>query len=516
MSARYSATEGGHVAREVRNPYEATYWAANQRPRNAGVKSTLTMLAIHADELASCNPSQELLAEETDQSISTVYRQLKQLEMWGLVIIEPRYVYEDGKKRRTSNRYFLQIDCQFDAKLHGRDYDAAVSGPPHLPVRLTGRSDGAGDVHLPVNLTGRSDQGEPESTPEMSCSPTGHDDATYRSAVPDEQELKSFRTKNSSSTPKGVEEEPGARSASAHTRVHTHVREGETTQPALNLETDISAQASVQSPHITDLENSPARTEPTEKQLRAKAANSLGQEWFDFCQEAGDPFPASEPGTKFTKFAEFTTMLARAMITSTRTEIWDALVLLFGAPRYVKFPSRAELEREISKGRQLRAAPSPTRQASAEVAVQDAAVGSELERRATAEALETTDAAMAWWTEEKGEFVPESQKPQLRAILLEAFSNGVGRAEAAAALTATRKSAPRDWEFANALRKIRSEREVGDGTARGLLAVINGGSGPKLSTTTERVLQGMAAAEYYRDIEEEEAEAAARRSGGVA
>lgn len=80
-------------------------WAFDiELPANEG-KSVLIALANYADEEGSCFPSQEKLALNTGQSISTIHRHLKHLEDKGYISRKAR---RNGQQR-TSDRYYLHM-----------------------------------------------------------------------------------------------------------------------------------------------------------------------------------------------------------------------------------------------------------------------------------------------------------------------------------------------------------------------------------------------------------------------
>ncbi|HEU5032714.1 MAG TPA: helix-turn-helix domain-containing protein [Spirillospora sp.] len=91
-----------------RNAYAAPHWAASQRVGDVGTKAVLLVLANYADEEFSCYPAQATIAEETEQSVRTVRRQLARLEELGLIRREHRY---DGRGKRTSDRFYLDLDA---------------------------------------------------------------------------------------------------------------------------------------------------------------------------------------------------------------------------------------------------------------------------------------------------------------------------------------------------------------------------------------------------------------------
>lgn len=126
--------------------YKATNWAY-ELPLKGSAKPVLTALADMADEEGTCYPGQDMLAQMTGMSVSSVGRALKRLEQLGLITREHRY---GPAGYRTSDRYRLQL---------------SVTMPERLPVNLpTGQSAyRSNEGRLPVNLhtpTGHSDSAE--------------------------------------------------------------------------------------------------------------------------------------------------------------------------------------------------------------------------------------------------------------------------------------------------------------------------------------------------------------------
>ena len=70
--------------------WQATNWAGKQRTGSPARKLLLLVLANYADENGVCWPSQETLANDTEQSVDTVQRNAKKLAAAGLVTIERR------------------------------------------------------------------------------------------------------------------------------------------------------------------------------------------------------------------------------------------------------------------------------------------------------------------------------------------------------------------------------------------------------------------------------------------
>ena len=88
-----------------RTPWHTMAWARSVRTGSPGTKAVLMVLAEHADEANSCWPSQQTIAESTEQSVRNVQRQLGALEAAGFIRRQHRY--PAGGAGRTSDRYVL-------------------------------------------------------------------------------------------------------------------------------------------------------------------------------------------------------------------------------------------------------------------------------------------------------------------------------------------------------------------------------------------------------------------------
>src|SRR4051794_23870284 len=86
--------------------WQATAWAVKQATGSAGCKLLLLTLANYADADGCCWPSQEVLAEDTEQSVDTVQRQLCKLEKANLIRKVARPM---GPGRWASRTYFLNM-----------------------------------------------------------------------------------------------------------------------------------------------------------------------------------------------------------------------------------------------------------------------------------------------------------------------------------------------------------------------------------------------------------------------
>lgn len=74
----------------------ALNWAWEQRAGSPTAKAVLAALADMADELHSCFPRIEFIADRVEVSESTIKRVLKQLEQAGFLHRERRYLSPDS------------------------------------------------------------------------------------------------------------------------------------------------------------------------------------------------------------------------------------------------------------------------------------------------------------------------------------------------------------------------------------------------------------------------------------
>ncbi len=86
--------------------WQATAWALQQQTGSSAAKLTLLALCNYADEDGICWPSQERLAAETEQSVDTVQRRIKQLAALGLVRVERR---EGARGQWAGKIYYLNL-----------------------------------------------------------------------------------------------------------------------------------------------------------------------------------------------------------------------------------------------------------------------------------------------------------------------------------------------------------------------------------------------------------------------
>jgi len=121
--------------------WQATAWAVRQATGSPSRKLILLTLANYADASGVAFPGQDTLAKDTEQSVDTVQRQLKQLADLGLIRIEKRTQF---KGRWAGRLYFLNMPVaeMSEPQIAARsDDDHAAPGPatrPH-PARRPGR-----------------------------------------------------------------------------------------------------------------------------------------------------------------------------------------------------------------------------------------------------------------------------------------------------------------------------------------------------------------------------------------
>jgi hypothetical protein len=160
--------------------WQATAWAVSQKTGSPAAKAVLLLLANYADEHGSCFPSQERIAEETEQSVRSVRTHVGTLVDLGLV----RVLAGGGINRATGgrwpNRYFLDLSANVAA--------IPPRNPPGLPANdldVTGKSEGVTGNCLPTN---RHLEPPSEEPPLKTSSPGGDgasdDDALFPAPKP--------------------------------------------------------------------------------------------------------------------------------------------------------------------------------------------------------------------------------------------------------------------------------------------------------------------------------------------
>jgi DNA-binding transcriptional ArsR family regulator len=93
--------------------WQATEWARGQITKSVGRKALLLTLATYADEFGVCWPSQATLAENTEQSVDTVQRQLKKLQECGII---DRKRMPKRRGQWQGYRYYLRLQIEGQAK----------------------------------------------------------------------------------------------------------------------------------------------------------------------------------------------------------------------------------------------------------------------------------------------------------------------------------------------------------------------------------------------------------------
>ena len=136
-----------------RNSHAAPAWAADNRVGHVGTKAVLLVLARYADDQFSCYPGQQTIADETEQSVRQVRRQLGYLEELGLITRTRRFA---PAGYRSSDRYQLNLDVEVDVGRDDPRRRLLRNEAPDLPTGHSGRSDLSHGVPVPDPPTGHS------------------------------------------------------------------------------------------------------------------------------------------------------------------------------------------------------------------------------------------------------------------------------------------------------------------------------------------------------------------------
>ena len=116
--------------------FQASKWAADQKAGNPSAKSVLYALANYADFNGKVFASQQRLADDTEQSVDSVQRRMKELERRGLIYRTPQTRLEKGRAAGSWSVSFtvLLMDelCISFALKHG--YDPAAKACENAAV----------------------------------------------------------------------------------------------------------------------------------------------------------------------------------------------------------------------------------------------------------------------------------------------------------------------------------------------------------------------------------------------
>ncbi|UYO49664.1 helix-turn-helix domain-containing protein [Rhodopseudomonas palustris] len=141
--------------------WQATAWAAKQRTGSPACKLILLALANYADANGAAWPSQETLAADTEQSVDSVQRRLKQLVKLGLIRAESL----PAKRGQWAGRIYLlnmpvaeMSKPQFAARssMACEVPDGGAAEPAPVPSRANERADRAATETVTVPQPERS------------------------------------------------------------------------------------------------------------------------------------------------------------------------------------------------------------------------------------------------------------------------------------------------------------------------------------------------------------------------
>lgn len=128
--------------------FQATNWAVKQKTGSLSAKAVLMALANYAGQRGECFPSQDRLADETEQSVDTVQRRLRDLVKAGLI-------YRPAQYRKGSGHFgvgFTIVLCSVDAVEYARSLgyeNEPVIEPDDAPDDA--QNEGNSDDHRTAN-----------------------------------------------------------------------------------------------------------------------------------------------------------------------------------------------------------------------------------------------------------------------------------------------------------------------------------------------------------------------------
>lgn len=107
---------------------ESTFWALKSKTGNPYSKMILLALANYSNHLHQCFPSAKTLAEDTEMSVRSVQKWLKELEKNGFMKIENQY----QEKRQTTSLFTLLVPDLGVQNLQGGCAESADTGMQDL------------------------------------------------------------------------------------------------------------------------------------------------------------------------------------------------------------------------------------------------------------------------------------------------------------------------------------------------------------------------------------------------
>jgi hypothetical protein len=103
---------------------QAITWATQQVTGRSVIKFVLVAIANYADDAGKCWPSQQRLAEDTEQSVDSVQRALKELKRLGLLYATPRRQKGTGYRAADYLILLMSEEAKAIAEGHGWNPDA--------------------------------------------------------------------------------------------------------------------------------------------------------------------------------------------------------------------------------------------------------------------------------------------------------------------------------------------------------------------------------------------------------
>ena len=140
---------------------QAITWALKQKTGSPSAKAILLALANYAGADGDCYPSQERLADDTEQSVDSVQRRLRELEALGFIFRQHR---QGRRGYRRSDEFVILMDDATRARA------ASLGWAPD--VGQEARSTGIEPRHVEANTASCDLGNEAEPTPQTEASNT--------------------------------------------------------------------------------------------------------------------------------------------------------------------------------------------------------------------------------------------------------------------------------------------------------------------------------------------------------
>jgi SOS-response transcriptional repressor LexA len=119
--------------------FQAMAWAAAQKTGSPARKALLLAIANYADEDGVCWPSRETLAEDSEQSVDSVDRHIKELETSGFIkrSSRPGRRADGGEQSKLITIQFSRERLKNDLASNRRHAHKSLGPQPHRAGELS-------------------------------------------------------------------------------------------------------------------------------------------------------------------------------------------------------------------------------------------------------------------------------------------------------------------------------------------------------------------------------------------